>query len=48
MSKRLQERNPDGLFVFANVNRAFEWLDLGTSTIHKVRATYRKAGERAR
>lgn len=37
MSKRLQERNSDGLFAFANVNRAFEWLDLGTSTHYKVR-----------
>jgi WD40 repeat protein len=27
-SKRLAERNPDGLFAFANINRAFQWLDL--------------------
>lgn len=28
LSKRLQERNTDGLFAFANINRAFQWLDL--------------------
>ncbi|KAL1969985.1 hypothetical protein VTN77DRAFT_6390 [Rasamsonia byssochlamydoides] len=27
-AKRLAERNPDGLFAFANINRAFQWLDL--------------------
>lgn len=43
MSKRLQERNSDGLFAFANVNRAFEWLDLGTSTHHKVRVDNRES-----
>lgn len=26
-TKRLTERNQDGLFVFANINRAFQWLD---------------------
>ena len=31
LSKRLQERNPDGIYAFANINRAFQWLDL-TST----------------
>ncbi|EAS35894.3 catabolite repression protein creC [Coccidioides immitis RS] len=25
--KRLAERSPDGLYVFANINRAFHWLD---------------------
>ncbi|KAI9702900.1 MAG: hypothetical protein M1836_008114 [Candelina mexicana] len=34
LSKWLQERNPDGLLAFANINRAFEWLDLSSST-HK-------------
>lgn len=29
-AKRLQERNPDGLFAFANINRAFQWLDLSS------------------
>lgn len=28
--KRLNERSPDGLFAFANVNRAFMWLDLSS------------------
>lgn len=27
-TKRLSDRNPDGLFAFANINRAFQWLDL--------------------
>lgn len=42
IGKRLQERNSDGLFAFANCNRAFEWLDLGTNTHHKVRDTSQK------
>lgn len=28
LTKRLQERSPDGLFAFANINRALQWLDL--------------------
>ncbi|KAL9070958.1 MAG: hypothetical protein Q9157_005635 [Trypethelium eluteriae] len=32
LQKRLQEHPADGLFVFANVNRAFEWLDFSSST----------------
>jgi hypothetical protein len=34
-NKRLQERPGNGLFAFANVNRAFQWLDL--SSPNKVR-----------
>ncbi|KAI9726012.1 MAG: hypothetical protein M1834_009440 [Cirrosporium novae-zelandiae] len=34
LSKRLQERSLEGLYAFANVNRAFQWLDL-SSTTHK-------------
>lgn len=30
LSKRLQDRARDGLFAFANVNRAFQWLDLSS------------------
>ncbi|PWW80794.1 WD40 repeat-like protein [Tuber magnatum] len=30
-TKRLAERNSEDLFVFANVNRAFNWLDMGSS-----------------
>ncbi|KAG7286102.1 hypothetical protein NEMBOFW57_008405 [Staphylotrichum longicolle] len=30
LSKRLQERARDGLFAFANVNRAFQWLDMSS------------------
>ncbi len=29
-NKRLQERARDGLFAFANINRAFQWLDLSS------------------
>lgn len=35
LSKRLQEHPADGLFAFANINRAFQWLDL--SSPNKVR-----------
>ncbi|KAI1770335.1 WD40 repeat-like protein [Hypoxylon cercidicola] len=31
-SKKLSERSSDGLFAFANINRAFQWLDLSSST----------------
>lgn len=30
-AKRLSDRDPNGVFAFANINRAFQWLDL-TST----------------
>ncbi|THC88343.1 hypothetical protein EYZ11_012213 [Aspergillus tanneri] len=29
-TKRLNDRNIDGLFAFANINRAFQWLDLSS------------------
>ncbi|KAK4248501.1 WD40-repeat-containing domain protein [Corynascus novoguineensis] len=32
LPKRLQERARDGLFAFANINRAFQWLDLSSPT----------------
>jgi WD40 repeat protein len=32
MAKRLAEHQPDGIFAFANVNRAFMWLDLSASS----------------
>ncbi|KAF2670336.1 WD40 repeat-like protein [Microthyrium microscopicum] len=31
LTKRLNDRNAEGLLVFANVNRAFQWLDLAAS-----------------
>ena len=37
MNKRLQDRNPEGLFAFANINRAVQWLDLSPNTTYKVR-----------
>jgi len=30
LTKRLQERPSDGYFAFANINRAFQWLDLSS------------------
>ncbi|THV74039.1 catabolite repression protein creC [Aureobasidium pullulans] len=32
LQKRLQERNPQGLFAFSNINRALQWLDLSSET----------------
>lgn len=32
ISKRLSERPADGLFAFANINRAFQWLDMSSPT----------------
>lgn len=32
INKRLSDRPADGLFVFANINRAFQWLDMSSST----------------
>ncbi|KAI9926874.1 hypothetical protein ASPWEDRAFT_121408 [Aspergillus wentii DTO 134E9] len=29
-AKRLNDRNPDGFFALANINRAFQWLDLSS------------------
>lgn len=31
LSKHIQEHNPQGLFAFANINRALLWLDLSSS-----------------
>lgn len=36
MSKRLQENNPESFYVFANINRAFQWLDLSCTAFSKV------------
>lgn len=36
INKRIQEHNPEGLFVFANINRAFQWLDLSSTNFSKV------------
>ncbi|KAF6239954.1 hypothetical protein HO173_001562 [Letharia columbiana] len=32
LNKRLQEHNPEGMFVFANIDRAYQWLDLSSPT----------------
>ena len=31
MAKRIQDRPSDGYFAFANINRAFQWIDLSSS-----------------
>ena len=36
LNKRIQEHNSDGLFAFANINRAFNWLDLSSPNPSKV------------
>jgi hypothetical protein len=36
LTKRLQDHNPDGLFAFANINRAVQWLDLSSPTKVKI------------
>ncbi|KAL1960346.1 hypothetical protein VTO42DRAFT_8306 [Malbranchea cinnamomea] len=33
--RRLNERNPEGLYVFANINRAFQWLDYSSKVKHE-------------
>lgn len=38
LTKRLQERGPEGMFAFANINRAFQWLDLTSN--QKVRSQW--------
>ena len=30
LNKRLQEHNSEGMFVFANIDRAYQWLDLSS------------------
>lgn len=32
LQRRLTERSPDGVFAFANINRAIQWLDLSSET----------------
>ncbi|CAK7265534.1 hypothetical protein SEPCBS119000_001560 [Sporothrix epigloea] len=32
LAKRLQDRSPNGIFVFANINRAFQWVDMSSET----------------
>lgn len=33
LAKKLQERDMSGPFAFVNINRAFQWLDLGSSNM---------------
>ena len=33
--RKLNERNPEGLYVFANINRAFQWLDYSSKVKHE-------------
>ncbi|KAH6640497.1 WD40-repeat-containing domain protein [Chaetomium tenue] len=39
LPKRLQERARDGLFGFANINRAFQWLDLSSPAKSAINGT---------
>lgn len=32
LSRRLTDRPNDGIFAFANINRAFQWLDMSSTT----------------
>lgn len=32
LSRKLTERPSDGIFAFANINRAFQWLDMSSSS----------------
>ena len=36
LSKRLQEHSPEGIFLFANIDRAYQWLDLSSPSPAKV------------
>lgn len=36
LNKRIQEHSSEGLFAFANINRAFNWLDLSSPNPSKV------------
>jgi catabolite repression protein CreC len=36
LSRRLNEHDPNGIFVFINVNRSFQWLDLSANAKTKV------------
>jgi hypothetical protein len=43
LGKKLTDRDPNGIFAFANINRAFHWMDL--STIQKTKVcTYIRSG----
>lgn len=35
LNKRLQDRSIEGIFAFANINRAFQWLDLSSSEMEE-------------
>ena len=36
LTKRLQEHDAQGMFIFANIDRAYQWLDLSSSAPAKV------------
>lgn len=41
LSKRLQEHNPEGTYIFANIDRAFQWLDLSSPTPARVSSLFK-------
>lgn len=46
LSKKVQDRPADGLYCFANINRAFQWLDLSSpSKVRTSRSGYFITGE---
>lgn len=42
LAKRLVDRNSEDLFVFANINRAFNWLDMDSANKVQIFRCYRK------
>lgn len=36
LNKRLQEHDPEGVFLFANIDRAYQWLDLSSPSPARV------------
>lgn len=39
LSKRLQEHKPEGIFAFANIDRAYQWLDLSSPPPARVQSS---------
>jgi catabolite repression protein CreC len=45
LTKKLSERDPDGIFALANINRSFHWIDLSAIQKNKVIALPRTSYE---
>ena len=35
LTRRLQDHNPEGIFIFANIDRAYQWLDMSSPVASK-------------